>query len=101
MFASAFIPLVSKSNGTPQFEDGREEKFLEYVSSHMKDEPTSDLPRQVVQLIDDFGVHHSYMMNVGARKGNIFSDLITKHKPTNMIELGSYVGYLTVFFLQL
>lgn len=60
--------------------------------------PTSDLPRRVIQLIDDFGVHRSYMMNIGARKGNIVSDLIAKHKPTTMIELGSYVGYSTVLF---
>jgi catechol O-methyltransferase len=38
------------------------------------------------------------MMNVGARKGKIVSDLITKHKPTTMIELGSYIGYSTVLF---
>jgi catechol O-methyltransferase len=52
----------------------------------------------VIRLIDDFGVHHSYMMNVGARKGKIVSELIAEHKPSTMIELGSYIGYSTVLF---
>jgi catechol O-methyltransferase len=76
------------SNGILQFDDGREEILLEYVSSHIKDAFPPDLPRLVIQFIDDFGV----------RKGKIVSDLITKQKPTIMIELGSYVGYSTVLF---
>ena len=32
------------------------------------------------------------------KKEKIISDLITKQKPTIMIELGSYIGYSTVLF---
>jgi catechol O-methyltransferase len=52
----------------------------------------------VIQLIDDFGVNHSYMMNVGSRKGAIVTKLIAEHQPKTMIELGSYIGYSTVLF---
>lgn len=37
-------------------------------------------------------------MNVGSRKGEIVTDLIAKHKPKTMIELGSYIGYSTILF---
>jgi len=57
-----------------------------------------DKAQEVIRLIDDFGVNHAYMMNVGSRKGRIVTSLIQEHKPQTMIELGCYVGYSTVLF---
>jgi len=37
-------------------------------------------------------------MNVGQVKSRIVTDLIAKHKPGCMVELGSYVGYSTISF---
>lgn len=37
-------------------------------------------------------------MNVGEDKGRIVSDLIRKHKPKVMVELGGYCGYSTILF---
>lgn len=62
------------------------------------DEQSSNRPEKVIKLIDDFGVQHHYLMNVGARKGQIVTKLIAEHKPRTMVELGSYVGYSTVLF---
>lgn len=38
------------------------------------------------------------MMNVGQDKGEIVCDLIAKHKPQIMVELGGYVGYSAILF---
>ena len=37
-------------------------------------------------------------MNVGSKKGQIVTDLITQRKPACMIEFGSYIGYSTILF---
>jgi catechol O-methyltransferase len=63
------------------------------LDSHSKNRPKS-----VIRLIDDFGVNHNYMMNVGSQKGQIVAQLIAEHKPKTMIELGCYVGYSTILF---
>ena len=39
-----------------------------------------------------------YLMNVGDDKGRIVCDLIRKHKPQCMVELGGYVGYSALLF---
>ncbi|KAF2761688.1 catechol O-methyltransferase [Pseudovirgaria hyperparasitica] len=79
------------------FDDGREERLLEYVKEHL-DLAASNKSEEVIRLIDEFGVNHHYMMNVGARKGRIVTEVITQRKPKTMIELGSYIGYSTVLF---
>ncbi|KAF2431506.1 catechol O-methyltransferase [Tothia fuscella] len=79
------------------FDDGREERLLEHVKTKL-DPKSKNRPESVIRLIDDFGVNHNYMMNVGARKGEIVTELIAAHKPQTMIELGSYVGYSTILF---
>jgi len=79
------------------FDDGREERLLEFVKARINSNSTK-LAQDVIRLIDEFGVKEAYMMNVGSRKGSIVTDLIKKHRPSTMIELGSYVGYSTVLF---
>lgn len=79
------------------FDDGREERLLEYVKSKL-DPESPNRPQDIIKLIDDFGVNENFMMNVGERKGACVTDLITKHKPVSMMELGSYIGYSTVLF---
>jgi catechol O-methyltransferase len=80
-----------------QFDDGREEKLLEYVKFKL-DPQSENRPMSVIRLVDDFGINHNYMMNVGSQKGQIVSQLIAEHKPKTMIELGCYVGYSTILF---
>lgn len=79
------------------FDDGREERLLEYVKARINLE-LPNRPQNVISLIDDFGANESYMMNVGKRKGAHVTDLIMKHKPKIMVEFGSYVGYSTILF---
>ncbi|POS86261.1 hypothetical protein EPUL_003613 [Erysiphe pulchra] len=79
------------------FDDGREEKLLEYVKSKL-DPESPNRPQDIIKLIDDFGANENFMMNVGERKGACVTDLIAKHKPSTMLEFGSYIGYSTVLF---
>lgn len=80
-----------------KFGDGREEQLLDFVRSRCGSRSPAQ-PSDVLRLIDDFGVAHKYMMNIGAEKGQIVTDLIGKHKPRTMLELGGYIGYSTILF---
>ncbi|RKF57799.1 putative catechol O-methyltransferase 2 [Erysiphe neolycopersici] len=88
---------VYKQKEEVWFDDGREERLLEYVKSKL-DPESPNRPQDIIKLIDDFGVNENFMMNVGERKGACVTDLIAKHKPTTMVELGCYIGYSTVLF---
>jgi catechol O-methyltransferase len=49
-------------------------------------------------VIDEFARSHTGLINVGELKGSIVTDLIAKHKPSVMLELGGYVGYSAILF---
>ena len=80
-----------------QFDDGREEEVLEYVQRHFNTS-TFNKTESVISLIDEYAVKHKYLMNIGAEKGKIVTDLIAEHKPKIMLEFGSYIGYSTILF---
>jgi catechol O-methyltransferase len=52
----------------------------------------------VLDAIDEFGRTKKYLMNIGPYKSKTVIDLITKHKPKIVVELGGYVGYSAVAF---
>lgn len=81
-----------------QFNDGREIALLHYVYSRPDLADIRNNPTAVCEAIDAYGRKHKYMMNVGEDKGRIVTDLIAKHKPSVMVELGGYVGYSAVLF---
>lgn len=54
-------------------------------------------PQKVLDLIDEFDKQY-HLVNVGATKGKIVTDLIDETKPKTMIELGCYVGYSAILF---
>ena len=56
------------------------------------------LPQRVLDAIDQYGRTKKYLMNVGEDKGRIVCDLIRKHKPEVMVELGGYIGYSAILF---
>ncbi|KAL3432146.1 S-adenosyl-L-methionine-dependent methyltransferase [Aspergillus tetrazonus] len=78
-------------------EEGRERKLLHWIYG----QPNLDLirgnPQKVIELIDEFSETYQFM-TVGQEKGPIVTDLIDKHKPKKMIELGCYIGYSAILF---
>ena len=82
-----------------QFDDGREIALLHYIYSRPNlDAEIRNKPTAVLAAIDSYARTDKYLMNVGDLKGKIVTDLIAKHKPSTMIELGGYIGYSTILF---
>ena len=65
---------------------------------HEKIDEIRGSPQRVLAAIDEYGRTKKYLMNVGDDKGKIVCDLIRKHKPNTLVELGGYVGYSAVLF---
>nr|KAJ3419138.1 hypothetical protein HK105_007359 [Polyrhizophydium stewartii] len=72
----------------------REERVLEYVLANAR---RGD-PAHVLQTIDEFARTDTLLMNVGDVKGAIIEELIDEFKPTNIAELGTYIGYSAIRF---
>lgn len=80
------------------FDDGREVELLHYVFGRPNIDDIRGSPSAVLAAIDDFARTQKYLMNVGEDKGRIVTDLIAEVEPTNMVELGGYVGYSCILF---
>lgn len=72
--------------------------MLHFIYSHPNLAQIRGSPAKVAAAIDEFGRTKKYLMNVGEDKGGIVTDLITKERPTTMVELGGYIGYSAVIF---
>lgn len=81
-----------------QFDDGREEELVEFVTNHADKTAIRGDPAKVLRAIDEFGRTKKYLMNVGEDKGRIVTDLVQERKPNIMVELGGYCGYSTILF---
>ena len=58
-------------------------------------------PQSVLDTIDDFAMNGAldkkrFLMNVGPEKGLILKELINKHEPKRVLELGAFIGYSAV-----
>ena len=71
------------------FNDGREISLLHFVYSHADLDKARGSPEAVLALIDEYGRTNKYLMNVGADKGKIVTDLIAKVKPKVMVSIYS------------
>ncbi|KAI6266489.1 hypothetical protein MCOR29_010061 [Pyricularia oryzae] len=80
------------------FNDGREKELLDYVLNHPSVSEIRGHPQRVLDVIDEFGRNQKYLMNIGEYKGRTVREIIYKHKPATMVELGGYVGYSAVAF---
>ncbi|TLD03608.1 uncharacterized protein PgNI_11507, partial [Pyricularia grisea] len=80
------------------FNDGREKELLDYVLNHPSVSDIRGNPQKVLDLIDEFGRKQKYLMNIGEYKGKTVRNIIRKHRPATMVELGGYVGYSAVAF---
>ncbi|KAL6239640.1 hypothetical protein BDW75DRAFT_236245 [Aspergillus navahoensis] len=78
-------------------EEGRELKLLHWIYSQPNLDSIRGNPQKVLDLIDEFSQSYHFM-TVGQEKGPIVTELIGKHKPKTMIELGCYIGYSAILF---
>ncbi|KAL8771435.1 MAG: hypothetical protein Q9209_003103 [Squamulea sp. 1 TL-2023] len=92
----AYVPQEEK--GQAFFDDGREIELLHFVYGHPSIEEIRGSPENVLKAIDEYARTKKYLMNVGADKGNIVTDLIGEVKPQVMVELGGYIGYSALLF---
>lgn len=72
-----------------QVGDGREEALARRVAEVAR---PGDLDG-VIEVIDDFARHTSFLMNVGDEKGLLLDDAISRARPLRLLELGTYCGY--------
>jgi catechol O-methyltransferase len=69
--------------------DGRELALAEYVEAEARRGDLDD----VIRVVDDFGYHRSFLINVGDEKGEILDAAIRRAEPRRLLELGTYCGY--------
>jgi catechol O-methyltransferase len=72
-----------------QVGDGRETALEEYVVSHARPGDVDD----AIRVIDDFGRHVSFLINVGDEKGELLDNAVERTQPRRLLELGTYCGY--------
>jgi catechol O-methyltransferase len=53
-------------------------------------------PESVLAALDRFGREHSFLMNVGDRKGEILDAEVRRQRPARALEIGAYCGYSAV-----
>lgn len=72
-----------------QVGDGREAALAARVVARARPGDVDD----AIRVIDDFGRHVSYLINVGDEKGEILDRAIRHVRPRRVLELGTYCGY--------
>ena len=58
-------------------------------------------PESVLTALDRFGRDHSFLMNVGDRKGEILDAELRRARPARVLEIGAYCGYSAVRIARL
>jgi catechol O-methyltransferase len=97
----AAIPAPSLSflvADTQQSRDGREDALLAFIRVHPDIDNIKGNPSKLLQVIDEFSHTHEFLISIGGHKAKILSDLITKKKPSVVVELGGYLGYSAILF---
>ncbi|KAI8052238.1 S-adenosyl-L-methionine-dependent methyltransferase [Syncephalis plumigaleata] len=76
--------LIQQFPGT-----NKEDRVARYVFEHAKQGD----PDSVYRAIDRFAHEDEWLMTMGDKKSMLIDDLIARHQPAVMIELGAYCGY--------
>lgn len=91
-----FMSGVSTAEAHPQL------AALDHVVQGMKDTGLSSRERltKVIDLVDDYGWNHGWLMNVGDVKGKIMDDALQLRLAQGdlkvALELGTFIGYSTL-----
>jgi catechol O-methyltransferase len=72
-----------------QVGDGRETALEKYVLARARAGDVDD----AIRVIDQFGRHVSYLINIGDEKGKILDSAVARTQPRLLLELGTYCGY--------
>jgi catechol O-methyltransferase len=72
-----------------QVGDGREAALEKYVVARARPGDVDD----AIRVIDHFGRHVSFLINVGDEKGKILDRAVARSQPRLLLELGTYCGY--------
>jgi catechol O-methyltransferase len=72
-----------------QVGDGRETALEKYVLARARPGDVDD----AIRVIDHFGRHVSFLINVGDEKGKILDRAVERTQPRLVLELGTYCGY--------
>ena len=72
-----------------QVGDGREAALEKYVVARARPGDVDD----AIRVIDHFGRHVSFLINVGDEKGRILDRAVERTQPRRLLELGTYCGY--------
>jgi catechol O-methyltransferase len=72
-----------------QVGDGRETALEKYVVSRARPDDVDD----AIRVIDHFGRHVSFLINIGIEKGKILDNAVERTQPRRLLELGTYCGY--------
>jgi predicted O-methyltransferase YrrM len=72
-----------------QVGDGRETALEKYVLARARPGDVDD----AIRVIDHFGRHVSFLINVGDEKGKILDRAVERTQPHLLLELGTYCGY--------
>jgi catechol O-methyltransferase len=78
-------------------QDGREHVLHTYILGLPE---LAGRPEAIVAAIDSWSAKNEILMTIGAERGDLILDIITKDKPKVMVELGGYVGYSALKFGQ-
>ncbi|KUJ17620.1 S-adenosyl-L-methionine-dependent methyltransferase [Mollisia scopiformis] len=95
----AKYPTLKKAFDTGvESDDGREGALLEFILAHPSRIQFKTAPQTLLDAVDEFSFKKDFLISVGPHKAGVLSDLLEKHKPTSIIELGSYLGYSAILF---
>jgi catechol O-methyltransferase len=84
---------VDRLRGAPP----RVEQALAFARAHAR----AGDPESVLQALDRFGREHSFLMNVGDRKGEILDAEVRSKRPARALEIGAFCGYSAVRIARL
>ncbi|KAH8701550.1 S-adenosyl-L-methionine-dependent methyltransferase [Talaromyces proteolyticus] len=97
-------PSLQKLQGIPEEEiveshDGREIRLLRYIYNHPKlHSELRGSPKKILQAMDEFAAKEEFLISIGPQKSKILQDLVASHRPKQLVELGTYVGYSAILF---
>jgi catechol O-methyltransferase len=69
---------------------------VEQALAHARTHARPGDPESVLAALDRFGRDHSFLMNVGDRKGEILDDEVRRKRPALALEIGAFCGYSAV-----
>ncbi|KAJ5894790.1 hypothetical protein N7495_006481 [Penicillium taxi] len=93
--------MANRPNAPPAHQiglDGRETDLLHWIYQRSDIKQLHGNPTAILKAIDEYNTSQNLLINVGAAKGAVITDLVTSRKPSLMIELGAYVGYSGILF---